>query len=192
MDTRNPAVDLVLISHAKLFGIRASLNAHKDFMKGDKNRWRVLKRQLEETEKKSSPTKYNKNALHNVNAKALAEHTHFPPRDRESYRKLTKKNTFQTYKRHRNDLQLSMEHNFTRHTNVEISTEELKLRVNDLTTNMRRRAKDPLPCTFLRGKHELHNIADWNDHQDILLSEFLHSVEFYQQIKEFHELTLDL
>ncbi len=131
-NTENPTPNLVIISHANQYGIRASLKVHKDFMKGNKNRRRVLKRLLEEKEKK---------------------------------------------------------HNFTRHANVEISSEQLRVRVSDFTTNMRRPANDPLPCTLMRKPHALHNITGWNNDKDMLLSELLHTLEFYQQLREFHELT---
>jgi hypothetical protein len=188
--------NLAIVSHAKMYGVRAALKAHSNFMEGYKNRSRVLKKLLlADEKKKNSATNLDiiETALHSENKKALAEHTNFFPHDRKRYRKLTQK--LRVQKRYRNDLQLikesyrSKEHNFTRHANVEISSEELRIRVNDFATNMRRRANDPLPCTFLRGTRELQNIADWNDHQDLLLNEFVHSVEFYQQIKEFHELT---
>ncbi len=61
------------------------------------------------------------------------------------------------YQRYRHHVESSTSlplkvHNFTRHANVELSCEELKRRIEDMSTNMRRRANDPLPCTLLRNQ----------------------------------------
>ena len=186
--------DLEVIFYTKLHGRRKALAFHKDFHKHDTNRYRKLTSILVkyENEQLSQKNDILKNSSLFGNNKALHMHKNFHRGDKNRARKLSNliqkvhqgiyvnnsslhekpnKEVYtspiglpRTKKRHS-----AVKQQFDKtiqYTPVELSTEEIKHRMADLSPILRRRATDPLPCRMQRSpKKDLIRYED-EDEED--------------------------
>ncbi len=134
-----------IIKHADYSGIPEALREFPDFLKGNKNRARLLTRLVEQKRALDAQNDLVLDALNFNKRAALKIHKDFCPGDKNRSHKLTR---ILKIKIDKNNAMLMAVAKLK--LPVEVSASELNGWVKDTSRTLRRRANDPLPCRIHR------------------------------------------